>query len=234
MNNQEKESTMLNDARKANLDLLAACWKEQGIVGNASCSHLKKFGHCRHCPEYTRAGRRLFDRPIPKGLAEEWAAVLAGEKEVDNPESVSVVVFRLHNQLLALPSTFFIKAQEARPVQRLPGRRNHVLKGLVNVDGELLPCVSLVAIMAVDQAVGGVSLEQQDYPRQMVVAQAAERFVFPVDEALGVHRILPTPLRSADQSVSAMISSVFLMAERRVGLLDEQKLFSAFQRSLIY
>lgn len=215
------------------------CWKKIGVSGDGSCPRLVEFGHCRNCPEYAQAGRSLFDRDIPAGFREEWSKALAGAKETEIPGAISVVVFRLGDEFLALKTDVFVRALEPRPVHRVPFRTNRVFQGIVNVDGVLLPCLSVAEIMGMpppgpeSSAADGVRFQ-----RLMVVSRGGARCVFPVDEVLGVVRVLPTQLQKPPQTVSKSATSltvqVFPMDARTVGLLDESKLFETFKGSLTH
>jgi len=220
-------------------DKLLTCWKEKGVAGDASCPRLAEYGHCRNCPVYARAGRSLFDRDIPVGCQEEWAKMLAGSKETEAQGAVSVIIFRLNDEFLALKTMVFIKALEMRPIHRVPFRTNQIFRGIVNVDGMLLPCVSIAEIMGIATAdTQDGSADHRCYPRLMVVSREGSCFVFPVDEVLGVTRVLPTQLQkppsTISKSVTALTAHVFPSESRTVGLLDDQKMFEMFQRSLAH
>jgi chemotaxis-related protein WspD len=215
------------------------CWKQTGVAGDGSCPKLAELGHCRHCPEYARAGRNLFDRDIPAGFREEWTQTLAGGKETEIPGAVSVVVFRLHDELLALKTEAFVRALEVRPIHRVPFRTNRVFLGLVNVDGVLLPAVAALEILGIAApAARPPAAEQGHYQRLMVVVRDGARWVFPVDEVLGVYHIVPNQFQNPPQTISksqhAFTSRVFALADRTVGLLDDAKLFDSFQGSLTH
>ncbi len=215
------------------------CWKKTGVAGDGSCPRLAEFGHCRNCPEYARAGRSLFDRDIPAGFREEWSEMLSGVKETETPGAISVVVFRLNDEFLALKTEVFVKALETRAIHRVPFRTNRVFQGIVNVDGVLLSCLSVAEIMGIPA--GGredSAVDRPRYRRLMVVSRAGVRCVFPVDEVLGVCRVLPAQLQKPPQTVSKSATSltvqVFSMNARTVGLLDDSKLFETFQGSLTH
>lgn len=215
------------------------CWKEKGVAGDGTCQRLAEYGHCRNCPEYSQAGRSMLDREIPPGFREEWAKTLAGGKETEAPGAVSLVVFRLNDEHLALKTMVFVQALALRPIHRVPFRTNRMFLGIVNVDGVLLPCLSVAEVLGItapDQR--AANAEGQGYRRLMVVSRDGERFVFPVDEVLGVMLILPTQLQKPPQTISksakALTLQVFQLNSRSVGLLDDAKLLEIFQGSLTH
>jgi chemotaxis-related protein WspD len=209
------------------------CWQKIGITGDRSCEALSRYVHCRNCPEYSSRGRTLFDREMPgdyrRELSEELAQVVSAVVE----DAVSVLVFRAASEWFALPSAVF---QEVAPYQKayfVPFRSGELLAGLVNVNGELLLCVSLEAAL-------GIPIDEKaapdGKPRLCVVRAGRERFAFGVDEALGVRRISagrlqPVPATLA-KSPSAQVASCFELDGRNVGLIDEKRIFNSLDRSL--
>ncbi len=216
-----------------------ACWKTIGVVGDRSCPRLAEAGHCRNCPEYARAGRRLFDRAIPPGLREAWAQALAGAKESDIPGAVSVVAFRIGEEFLALKTGVFVKALEPRTVHRVPFRTHRIFLGIVNIDGALLPCLSVAEILGVSAPGPRVTpADSRRYRRLMVVGRDGARCAFPVDDVLGVSRVPPNrfvnPPPTVSRSAAALTAKVFPLGDWSVGLLDDVKLFEAFKESLAH
>ena len=210
------------------------CWKLIGVFGNASCPDLAAHAHCRHCPRYSEAGRRLFDRAIPPEFRAEWTRLIAAAKETGLSDPVSVLIFRLRGEWLALKTSCFRKAADAQPVHTVPLKSGRVFLGLVNIDGELLPCVS--AADAINLPEPGAGRGESASPRLFVVARGGERFVFPVDEALGVRQIPAASVRpppdTAAHAAAPVVGGVFEFSGLGVGLLDDARLFQEFDRAL--
>ncbi len=214
------------------------CWKEIGVFGDFSCPRLSDLVHCRNCFEYNTAGRSLLDREVPPEFLEESTKSLAGAKETEVPDAVSLIVFRTNNEWLALKTICMQETTNARPVHQVPFRTNNIFRGIVNINGELLLCVSLSDLIETDE-VKGEDGEQDGhtvYSRMLVISQDGERYVFPVDEVLGVRRIslsdLQDPAITMAKSPSNVVAGIFNLEERKIGLLDEDKLIRALKRSL--
>jgi len=211
-----------------------ACWKERGVFGDKCCPELASLGHCRHCRIYTAAGRRLLDREAPADYPDEWTKLLAAPKAEGKAETLSVIVFRLGPELLALKTVFFQEAAEAARPHGIPLRTGEVFRGIVNANGELLCCMSLAPLLELPAAEGGG--ESKVYPRLVVIARQGQRFAFAADEVLGVHRLPPEALRALPATVArslrALTTGIFPLEGRTVGLIDEEKLFAALTRSL--
>lgn len=212
-----------------------SCWKETGVFGDKSCPELVALAHCRHCRVYMAAGRRLLDRDPPAGYREEWTERLSTPKETGKTETLSAIVFRLGGELLALKTVFFQQAAEAAHPHSIPLRTGEVFKGIVNVNGELILCASAAALLEISSENEETS-GRRIYPRLVVVAREGQRFAFPADEVLGVHRF---PLAAMEElpatiskSVRALTAGIFPWGERKVGLIAEEKFFAALTRSM--
>jgi len=211
------------------------CWKETGVSGDFSCPRLAEIVHCRNCEKYNKAGRQLLDRRIPEGFLEEWTRNLADVKETEAGETLSVIVFRLKEEWLALRTNCLQETVSGRPVHDVPSRSNDVFRGLVNVNGELLLCMSAAHVLEKGEDRSAYS-EKKGYERMLVVRLEGERYVFPVDEILGIHRIpaddFSEPPATISKSPVTFVKSVFVFKEKRVGLLDEEGFHNAMKRSL--
>ncbi len=209
------------------------CWREIGVAGDRTCELLGGYVHCRNCPQYSNLGRTLFDREMPEDYRREVSEDLAAATAAVAEDTVSVLVFRIGSEWFALRSLLFQEVAAYQKPYALPFRSGTLLAGLVNVNGELLLCISLEAALglpseAKTQSVGRLRL--------CVVENARERFAFAVDEILGVRcvtraRLQPVPVTVA-KSPSAQTTSCFELDGHNVGLIDEQRLFNSLDRSL--
>ncbi len=141
-------------------------------------------GHCRVCPDYLSAGKQLFERDIPPSWLDEWASLYAGSKETERRGSLVLVVFRAGEEWLALPAVDFLEVITVRPVHFVPFRSGPKFRGLVNVNGELLPCVTLLPIIGADGG-GGDAGERSGTARMVLVGRGGDRYVFAVTGPLG-------------------------------------------------
>jgi chemotaxis-related protein WspD len=208
------------------------CWREEGIAGDRSCPRLPAVVHCRNCDEYSRIGRLLFEREAPATLARETAQMLAAPEHVAVHDTVSLLFFRLGQELFALKSTVLQEVTGAKPIHRLPSRPGPIFLGLVNINGELLPCVSAAAALGLETVAAGPTAHQ----RMIVIGSSGNRFVFPADEVLAVRRIaaaeFQTPPATVANAPTAKSAAVLVMDGREVALLDEVRFLDALGRSL--
>ena len=97
---------------------LTDCWNTIGVRGDRSCPELEKVVHCQNCPVFAAAGRRFLDAPSPPDYLEEWTERLAAPVEEAAADLVSVLVFRLADEWLALPVAVLVEVTPPRPVHR--------------------------------------------------------------------------------------------------------------------
>lgn len=123
------------------------CWSDIGVWGDFTCPQLVDDIHCHNCSVYGQVGQDLLERPDLEGYTAEWTALMALPRDPSQAKTrqdrLSVTVFRLGQEWLALPASIFHQVVSPNPVHSLPHRRDPLLRGIVNVRGQLLPCVSL-------------------------------------------------------------------------------------------
>lgn len=220
-----------------------ACWNQIGVMGDRTCPELKTTIHCHNCPVYATAGRRLLERMAPSGYLEEWTGVLAVEQHIEltdrvaSSDTLSVTLFRLEGEWLALSASLVAEVTPMTPIRPIPHRSNEVLLGMVNIRGEIRLCASLKALMALEAN----DRRWVDSPvvqhRMLVVEREGERWVFPVDEVHGIHRIHLHELCYAPATVTtlpnAFTRKLFHWQDRNVSYLDEELLFYTLNRRVL-
>ena len=142
--------------------------------------------HCRNCPVYASAARRLLDRLPPQVELEGAdaagdAAATAGEPAL---RRASLLVFRLHREWLGLPTRALDEVAAARPVLPLPHRRDPAVLGVTNVRGTLTVCLSLARLLGLEAA-GPEPRERAGAARMLIFGGAGRAVVLPVDEVEG-------------------------------------------------
>jgi chemotaxis-related protein WspD len=245
-------STTGNGAEAISPGQLAAavdCWQRIGVSGDRSCPELEKFVHCHNCPVFAGAARDFFDRPAPPGYLAEWTHWLAetgghgpcgegeeqdhrvavGGDDIASRESVSVLIFRLGAEWLALPTLAVAEVTSPRPVHRVPHRSNRIFAGLVSLQGRAELCVSLHGMLGLDTPTTSSS------SRLIVLRDRdrAETWTFVADVVLGVYRPPRSQWRGVPSTLTnpavAFSQAVLSWDGRTIGLLDDQRAFAAFR-----
>jgi chemotaxis-related protein WspD len=217
------------------------CWNTIGVTGDRSCPELNTHIHCRNCPVFAGAARSFFDRRAPEGYLADWSEWLAesaglglrgdasevqGDHLGPQGEAVSVLIFRLGEEWLAFRTQTIALVTLPRPVHRVPHRTNTVLSGIVSLQGQVQLCVSLHGLL-------GVIATPASSSRLVVLRDTdqAETWVFPADEVMGVRRVPRSQWRSVPATLInpaiGFSEAVLSWNGRSIGLLDEQRVFSA-------
>ncbi len=206
------------------------CWNRIGVWGDRTCPQLADVTHCHNCPVFAAAGRRFLDAPSPPDYLSEWTARLAEVEYGEAADALSVLVFRLGGEWLALPVGVLVEVTRERTPHRLP-HRGGLLAGLVNIRGELHLCARL------DRLLGIVPVEgKAAHPRMVVIRRDTEVWVFAADEVDQVYHIPGGSISPAPPTLSraaARVSrGVFATDGRAVGLLDDGRLFHALREQV--
>lgn len=222
------------------------CWKQIGVWGDRACPELKTFIHCRNCPVYSTAGRTFLEREAPAGYVHEWTNLLADEKVgahsrtfVQAPGTLSIVIFRLGVEWLALSAGLFKEVTQIGTIRTLPHRSNSILLGLVNIRGEIHLCVSLATLLKLETApsTSPQHLNHTIYQRMVVVEKDGNRWVFPVDEIYGVHRIHPDELGNVPATVfnvsDTYTKGMINWQGQSISYLDDELLFYTLNKKIL-
>ena len=211
------------------------CWNTIGVSGNGSCRELPRYVHCRNCPVYSAAALELLERPATEEYRREWSAHFAREKNIATPARMSVVIFRVALEWLALTTHAFQEVAERRAIHTLPHRRHSVVLGLVNIRGELLICASLTRLLGMGVETAR-DRSRTNHDRLLVTHWEGQRVVFPVDEVHGIQRVRKDELREPPATVAKSTKThsrgVFAWRDHTVGLLAAELLFPALNRNL--
>src|SRR6188472_2604586 len=78
------------------------CWNSIGVKGDRSCPKLKDVTHCHNCEVFADAARVFLDRSAPPGYLAEATDAFARSSEPKSADSLSVLVFEVGDQLLAI------------------------------------------------------------------------------------------------------------------------------------
>ncbi len=119
-----------------------------------------------------------------------------------------------------------------RPVHRVPHRTNAVFSGLINLRGQLHPCVSLHGLLAIDAI--DPTVNPPIAPRLILIRKDGDTWAFPADEVAGVQQVPRSDLQNVPSTLSNPAGSysraVFGWKLRSVNVLDEPRLFLALRR----
>ena len=182
--------------------------------------------------------RRLFDREVPEDYLRACTAQVAAKQKVTEVGTKSVVIFSIATEWLALPTNAFQEVVEECVVRTVPHHRGGILRGLVNVRGELLLCVSLGVLLGLDKAAKAQQTEQRSSRGRLLICnRKGDRLTFFADEVCGLHRYQPRDLRDVPATLGKAVAGTYIVGllpwhDRTVGCLDDELLFYALNKGL--
>src|SRR5476649_912672 len=208
------------------------CWNRIGIHGDRSCPLLAEHIHCRNCSVYSSAATRLLDR---YALTQEHRTQVQGGEQASEITTRSILVFRLGEEWLGLPTRCLVEVATLQAIHSLPHQRSRALLGVANVRGALVACLSLVELLGLDNTLVAVQ-STRVMPRMLIVAAQGGPVVVPVDEVDGIHAIdqreLDAASTSGEHATARFTRGVLQWKSLSLLLLDEEQLLSAVNRSL--
>lgn len=201
-----------------------ACHRVIGAWGDQRCSQLSIHLHCFNCPIYARTGRHLLDLTSSEGML-----ALAGDEAADSGVAESagtaLIVFRIGGEWLALPAKLTREVLNPLPAHKIPHRRDERFFGIVNVRGELLPCVKLSAMLETTPA----SAATPGTERLLIIDREGSAWAVPVDEIDGIRRVPEEALLASPVTVELAMSrftrAIIDLPVGRTGLIDEDLLW---------
>lgn len=224
------------------------CWNQGGIWGDSTCPELKHHFHCRNCPTYANAALRLLNSRAPAEYRSEWTRHLAKASSEPPTGLKPILVFKLGDHWMAVPAEIVMEVAEMSMIHSVPHRSEEVLRGVVNVRGELMICVSLGRWFGFHRAIRPDSNSLVGEEERLVVTGSGEdRFVFPVSQVRGIRYFQSEKLRhpeksdypvANDFSVGAVdldeieLDGTTKQSRRTVHILDHSQLFRAISMSL--
>jgi chemotaxis-related protein WspD len=218
------------------------CWKEIGVIGDRTCLELKKYIHCRNCPIYAVNGRSLLERDVPQGYLDEWTNLLRSTEPttitVAPSGTISVGIFRLAGEWLALKANLFKEVTSVSVIHTLPHRSNNIFMGLVSIRGEILMCISLKELLGLEsEKKHHQNVSPVVYKRMVVIERDGSRWVFPVDEIYGIHRIHPDELGNVPSTVSKVPETysqgIITWQKQSVCYLEDEFIFYSLKKKVL-
>jgi len=219
-------------------DELDQCWNRIGVwsTTQASCPKLEHCVHCRNCDHYSAAGRRMLERPVPEDYRREWTERYTQKKQVSAGRDRAALLFRLGDEWLAIDSHYVNEITQVRKIHTLPHRTDSLVKGLVNIRGELKLCISIGSILKLEKARDSYTTDHEILERMILIEHGQQSFIFPVSEVHGTLRYrdqsLEAPPATVANAKTNFTRGITVWNKQHVGILDHDLLFYALARSL--
>jgi chemotaxis-related protein WspD len=207
-----------------NLASVDDCWNRIGVAGDQSCEKLDEHVHCRNCGVYATAAQRNLERPVGTDYKKDWAAHFRRAATDTQTLDASCLVFRIGREWLSLPTKLFVAVAPQARSHRLPHRTGRGLIGIVNVGGTLYPCMSLAALLGVDEDDGEAATHRHTFARLLLIQWEDQAYALPVADLHGIQRYatasVQAPAATINKGLSRFLSGVISIDDMHVGVLD--------------
>ncbi len=214
------------------------CWNRVGVWSRqaASCPELQHCVHCRNCAHYSAAGRRMLERAVPEDYRDEWTRRFAKPQRAAEIRTSSALLFRLGDEWFAIDSRCVSEVAQVQKIHSIPHCTNKLVKGLVNIRGELKICVSVGSILQLEKACEPHTTNHEILERMLLIENDDHSFIFPVSEVEGIINYADQQLRALPatlaQARSKLTTGIVRWNDQHVGILDHELLFYALARDL--
>ncbi len=217
------------------------CWNSIGVWGREKprCPVLESVIHCQNCDKYIEAGRKVLQREITVEYENENSQNVteSARDRIDNTDSVSVMILRIGDEWFALPSGLCQMVTEDKPIHSIPHQRNDLIKGIVNISGEVQLCFSLGSLLGVKQGVEEAVIGHRGlYNCLIVLVKEGRRYVFPVSEFRGLHRYNKKELQNTPATIkndtADFLIGVIGLDNLNIGCLDTNIVFDSLENKI--
>jgi len=182
----------------------------------------------------TDAILRLLDRPIDPGELDAGAELAALPAEARTRKAVRYLLFRLGDEVAALPAKALRRVTHTARAVPIPHRTSGVLRGVCNIRGELVLCADLHRLLGLPpRSEESAAAETR---RMVVLGPAENSWAFEVDALMGVESADPTaflaPPLTVKHAITDFTSGVTSIGDRTITVLDSDRVLAGFKAGL--
>ncbi|MEI7634700.1 MAG: chemotaxis protein CheW [bacterium] len=161
---------------------------------------------------------------------------MAQPEQTDSKERQSLFIFSLNTEWFGLPAGIVEEVVDDRMPHSLPHRRDTIVKGIVNIRGQLVVCVSLSEMLGSAAAARVMPDAGISASRLLVIRREHFRVAFAVTVAHGVEPYDTASLLAVPSTLAAasrkFTRGMLDWNGHAVGCLNEDLLFHALERGL--
>ena len=206
------------------------CWNQIGVWKKTGevCPKLAEIRHCQHCDTFINAGLDMLDRDLADDYIAENTKIYALEKEQEDNTLISALFFRIAKEWYAIKTNLLKEIIEVTDIHSIPHQQHEKIMGLVNVRGEIELCIALNSMLSVDIESIEKNNQVNKQERMVVIHLDSGKYVFLVDELMGIFRINEREVKQTPTSIvhtkQQLISGIFDYEQKHIGLIDEKLL----------
>ncbi|MDQ6995551.1 MAG: chemotaxis protein CheW [Mariprofundaceae bacterium] len=172
----------------------------------------------------------FFQKEAPSDYLETWTQQLAQEKESVKQKNKGAILLKLGQEYMAWSAIACLKILAARPIHSVPHRSHPVFKGFSAMNGNLIPCFSLMRLLNIKTT---LPIDQQQVILTGEEHQMSTMLVEHIEGYIRFHDddILPLP-SNFSQTTSCFSQGLLAWHGQYVPLLDEALVLSDFERCM--
>ena len=149
---------------------------------------------------------------------------------------VSAIVFRLGAEWLSLPVSMINEITMLRSIYDIPHNSNNKIRGMVNIRGELIICMSLGNLLGVEKPDEDLIEEERSINRLIMIRDNKGYIVFPVSEICGImhynQKTISPPPDTVKKSRLDFVTGITDFNDKSIGCIDHEKLITCIQETL--
>jgi len=213
------------------------CWNQIGVWGDTTnrCPRLEEVIHCRNCDIYSAAGKIVLERRLPEQYQDQWAKVYSESKDENISGTESITIFRLGDEWMALPTNIIEEITDISTIHSLPHKKSKIVRGLMNLRGQMSICVSLGHLMDIGKTekIKSTDSRNRTYERMIAIKHNGSSFVFLVSEVRSTYRYRPDELKEAPSTLKgAFTRGIISWKGHEISCLDTELLFYTLRNKL--
>lgn len=179
----------------------------------------------------------LLRRSPPPDYLQEWETFICESKnKTVSADERAIVVFRISSEYLAISTSVVGQVTEIKPIHRIPHQRGPIVRGLVNISGQLRMFISVMNFLEIGEERKTKDAKESQVS-MMVIERDGDVWAFAVSEVCGIIHHDPGLMQNVPvtvaKSAANYLRGVFVWRENRVGLLDDELLFFSLRRSVL-
>lgn len=180
---------------------------------------------------------RLLNRPLTDEDLRDATERIARPLAPSEGHVVSLLLFHAGNELLALPAIAVVRVTRLAAVRRIPHRSNKFIRGLCNIEGDLVICGSLIDLLELGDEPADADEDAGGQTRRMIVmGEENRRWVMEVDSVEGIVYVDPQSFNRPPITVECALhrytDHLVPTNKSPASLLSAEKILSGFQAAL--
>lgn len=177
-----------------------ACWRKNGVWGTElpRCEKLRYVRHCRNCEVFEQAAFQAFS---PEQQKKDLSTTVGeNDKHARFENRLAVLPFRISRYCFSIPINSVVSISDQVAIHSIPFNRNPVIKGMIAINHEVYPFMSLSDLLSLDMLLDAQQIRKLRglYKRILVVNLGGRCIAFYVDEVYPIFHYLKSAVKKPE------------------------------------